>query len=103
MKITFSKLHPHFVAEVHGVDLREAHDRETLDQIQAGMDEYGVLVFRNQPFSNEEQLAFAERFDGIPKLRCPYWQKTDSATRPLLIFLTFPPVAKYSRPMIDSA
>jgi alpha-ketoglutarate-dependent 2,4-dichlorophenoxyacetate dioxygenase len=64
MKITFSKLHPHFVAEVHGVDLREVHDRETLDQIQAGMDEYGVLVFRNQPFSNEEQLAFAERFDG---------------------------------------
>ena len=64
MKITFSKLHPCFAAEVHGVDLREAHDRETLDQIQAGMDEYGVLVFRNQPFSNEEQLAFAERFDG---------------------------------------
>jgi alpha-ketoglutarate-dependent 2,4-dichlorophenoxyacetate dioxygenase len=40
------------------------HDRETLAQITAGMDEYGVLVFRNQPFTNEEQLAFAERFDG---------------------------------------
>jgi alpha-ketoglutarate-dependent 2,4-dichlorophenoxyacetate dioxygenase len=64
MKITFSKLHPHFVAEVSGVDLRETHDRELLEQIQAGMDEYGVLVFRDQPFSNEEQLAFAERFDG---------------------------------------
>jgi alpha-ketoglutarate-dependent 2,4-dichlorophenoxyacetate dioxygenase len=64
MKMTFTKLHPHFVAEVHGVDLREVHDRETLAQITAGMDEYGVLVFRNQPFTNEEQLAFAERFDG---------------------------------------
>jgi len=64
MKMTFTKLHPHFAAEVHGVDLREVHDRETLAQITAGMDEYGVLVFRNQPFTNEEQLAFAERFDG---------------------------------------
>lgn len=64
MKMTFTKLHPHFVAEVHGVDLREVHDRETLAQITAGMDEYGVLVFRNQPFTNEEQLEFAERFDG---------------------------------------
>ena len=64
MNITFSKLHPHFVAEVHGVDLREANDRETLDKIRAGMDEYGVLVFRNQPFTNDEQLAFAQRFDG---------------------------------------
>ena len=60
MKISFTN----FVAEVHGVDLREAHDPDTLEQVRAGMDEYGVLVFRNQPFSNEEQLAFAERFDG---------------------------------------
>lgn len=64
MKMTFTKLHPHFVAEVHGVDLREVRDRETLAQITAGMDEYGVLVFRNQPFTNEQQLEFAERFDG---------------------------------------
>jgi alpha-ketoglutarate-dependent 2,4-dichlorophenoxyacetate dioxygenase len=28
------------------------------------MDEYAVLVFRGQPLSDEEQLAFAERFDG---------------------------------------
>jgi alpha-ketoglutarate-dependent 2,4-dichlorophenoxyacetate dioxygenase len=64
MNISFTKLHPHFVAEVQGVDLREAHDPEILAQIRAGMDEYGVLVFRNQPLSNEDQLAFAERFDG---------------------------------------
>jgi alpha-ketoglutarate-dependent 2,4-dichlorophenoxyacetate dioxygenase len=64
MNISFSQLHPHFVAEVHGVDLREANDRETLEKIRAGMDQYGVLVFRNQPFTNDEQLAFAQRFDG---------------------------------------
>jgi alpha-ketoglutarate-dependent 2,4-dichlorophenoxyacetate dioxygenase len=64
MALTFRKLHPHFVAEVSPVDLRQAHDRQTLDQIRAGMDEYAVLVFRDQPFTDEEQLAFAERLDG---------------------------------------
>jgi len=28
------------------------------------MDTYAVLVFRDQPFTDEEQLAFAQRFDG---------------------------------------
>jgi alpha-ketoglutarate-dependent 2,4-dichlorophenoxyacetate dioxygenase len=64
MALTFRKLHPHFVAEVSPVDLRQAHDRQTLDQVRAGMDEYAVLVFRDQPFTDEEQLAFAERLDG---------------------------------------
>ena len=64
MTLTFKKLHPHFVAEVSPVDLRRVHDAETLDAIRAGMDEHAVLVFRDQPFADEEQLAFAERLDG---------------------------------------
>src|SRR5262245_11951791 len=28
------------------------------------MDEFAVLVFRDQPFTDEEQLAFAQRLDG---------------------------------------
>jgi alpha-ketoglutarate-dependent 2,4-dichlorophenoxyacetate dioxygenase len=35
-----------------------------LAQIRAGMDTYAVLVFRDQPFADDEQLAFAQRFDG---------------------------------------
>ncbi len=64
MGLTFRKLHPHFVAEVSPVDLRQAHDRETLARIRAGMDEYAVLVFHDQPFTDDEQLAFAQRLDG---------------------------------------
>ena len=64
MAPTFRKLHPHLAAEVAGVDLREVSDRAALDEIRAGMDEYGVLVFRDQPFSDREQMAFAQRFDG---------------------------------------
>lgn len=64
MALTFRKLHQHFCAEVSPVDLRHVHDQETLGQIRAGMDEYAVLVFRNQSFSDDDQLAFAQRLDG---------------------------------------
>jgi alpha-ketoglutarate-dependent 2,4-dichlorophenoxyacetate dioxygenase len=64
MALTFRKLHPCFAAEVSLVDLRRVHDAETLAEIRAGMDEYAVLVFRDQPFTDEEQLAFARRLDG---------------------------------------
>ena len=65
MALTFRKLHPHFVAEVSPVDLRRVHDGETLAAIRGGMDEYAVLVFRDQPFTDAEQLDFAERLDGV--------------------------------------
>ena len=64
MSLTFRKLHPHFVAEVSPVDLRRVHDRATLAEIRAGMDAHAVLVFREQALTDEEHLAFAQRFDG---------------------------------------
>ena len=64
MALTFRKLHPQFAAEVEGLDLRRADDRGTLYGIRAGMDEFVVLVFRGQPLADQEQLAFARRFDG---------------------------------------
>ena len=64
MPLTFRPLHPIFAAEVSPVDLRTVNDRETLSQIRAGMDEYAVLVFREQSLTIQEQLAFAQRFDG---------------------------------------
>jgi alpha-ketoglutarate-dependent 2,4-dichlorophenoxyacetate dioxygenase len=64
MTLTFRKLHPTFVAEASAVDLRRVHDEDTLARIRAGMDEHAVLVFRDQPFEDAEQLAFAQRLDG---------------------------------------
>src|SRR5262245_17671227 len=64
MALAFRKLHPHFVAEVSPVALRQLHDEAALARIRAGMDEYAILVFRDQVFSDEEQLAFARRLDG---------------------------------------
>ena len=63
MSLTFTQLHPFFVGEASAIDLRSA-DGAALQQIRRGMDQYGVLVFRGQSFTDDEQLAFAERFDG---------------------------------------
>jgi len=62
--VNFVRLHASFVAQADPVDLRKVEDRATLDAIRAGMDEHGVLVFREQQFADADQLAFAERFDG---------------------------------------
>src|SRR5262245_47296036 len=64
MNMRLTRLHPTFVAEVSGVDLRNAHDVATLERIRGAMDEHAILVFRGQPFTNDEQLAFAQRLDG---------------------------------------
>ena len=64
MAPTFRRLHPHFVAEASPIDLRRVHDRETLAELRAGLDAHAVLVVRDQPFTDEEQIAFAQRLDG---------------------------------------
>lgn len=61
---SFSPLHPHFVAEAAPVDLRQVCDQDGLAEIRAGMDRYAVLVFHDQAFTDEDQLQFAQRFDG---------------------------------------
>jgi alpha-ketoglutarate-dependent 2,4-dichlorophenoxyacetate dioxygenase len=65
MTVTFRQLHPLFVGEVTSpIELRDLHDEAVLDEIRDGMDRFGVLVFHNQPFTDEEQLTFAQRLDG---------------------------------------
>ena len=60
MAPTFRKLHPCFAAEVGPVDLKTVHDEATLGRIRAGMDEFAVLVFRDQIWSDAEHLDFAQ-------------------------------------------
>jgi alpha-ketoglutarate-dependent 2,4-dichlorophenoxyacetate dioxygenase len=64
MGLTFRRLGPQFAAEVGPIDLRRVHDEETLAAIRGGMDEHAVLVFRDQRFADDEQLAVAQRLDG---------------------------------------
>ena len=64
MRLTFKQLHPLFVGEASPIELRRVHDEETLAEIRGGMDDYAVLVFHDQPFTDDEHLAFAQRLDG---------------------------------------
>jgi alpha-ketoglutarate-dependent 2,4-dichlorophenoxyacetate dioxygenase len=64
MALTFRNLHPHFAAEVSPIDLRRVHDAATLERIRGAMDEYAVLVFHEQPFTDEQHLAFAQHLEG---------------------------------------
>jgi len=65
MALSFEPLHSLFAAQVRGVDLRSAHAAQMLSEIRAAMDRFAVLVFRNQPMGDAEQLDFARRFDGM--------------------------------------
>jgi alpha-ketoglutarate-dependent 2,4-dichlorophenoxyacetate dioxygenase len=48
-----------FAAEVEGVDLTQPLSGDDVAAIHAGMDEYAVLVFHDQPLDDERQLAFS--------------------------------------------
>src|SRR5438445_6121475 len=64
MALTFGEVHAAFATESSPVGLRAVPDAEPLAKIRAGMDEFAVLIFRDQPFADAEQLAFAQRLDG---------------------------------------
>jgi alpha-ketoglutarate-dependent 2,4-dichlorophenoxyacetate dioxygenase len=69
MTVTIRQLHPHFFGEVSGVDLRKPLTPQEAADIEAGMDEYAVLLFRNQDITDEQQLAFALNFGEREKAR----------------------------------
>ena len=62
MALTVSALHPFFVGEASGVDLRVPVDQQTFREIAQALDRYAVLVFRNQPLGDEQQIAFSSLF-----------------------------------------
>jgi alpha-ketoglutarate-dependent 2,4-dichlorophenoxyacetate dioxygenase len=62
MPVAIRQIHPHFVGEVSGVDLRQNLTPQEAADIEAGMDKYAVLVFHGQDISDDQQLAFARNF-----------------------------------------
>ncbi len=62
MAITIRQLHPDFFGEVSGVDLRKPLTPQEAGDIEAGMDKYAVLLFRDQDITDQQQMAFALNF-----------------------------------------
>ena len=65
MSVSIRQLHPVFVGEVEGVDLRRPLVPDEVAAIEASMDEYAVLVFRGQDITDEQQVAFSRNFGRI--------------------------------------
>ena len=65
MSIRFRKLHPFIGAEVTGVDLAGTLDRATVEAIRNAWSRYGVLLFRRQPITDEQQVAFSRHFGSL--------------------------------------
>lgn len=63
-ELCFRRLGQTFFAEASDIDLRDVRDAPTLLRIRDAMDEHAVLLFRNQAFTDADQLAFAQRLDG---------------------------------------
>ena len=62
MTIAFQPLTPTIAAEASGIDLTQPLTRAQVRAIDDGMDRYGVLVFHDQRFDDDTQLAFSRSF-----------------------------------------
>jgi len=61
-RLIVNRLHPLFVAEVSGIDLTVPIPRENFRMIWEAFNEHQVLVFRDQTFDDESQIAFSRNF-----------------------------------------
>jgi alpha-ketoglutarate-dependent 2,4-dichlorophenoxyacetate dioxygenase len=69
MAISIQPLHPVLAGEVSGVDITQPIGRNDVAAIEAGMDRYAVLVFRDQQLSDEQQIAFTLNFGDLEETR----------------------------------
>jgi alpha-ketoglutarate-dependent 2,4-dichlorophenoxyacetate dioxygenase len=69
MTVSIRQMHPVFVGEVSGVDIARPLARDEVTAIEAGMDRYAVLVFRDQQVTDEQQMAFSRNFGALEDAR----------------------------------
>jgi alpha-ketoglutarate-dependent 2,4-dichlorophenoxyacetate dioxygenase len=77
MAVSIRQLHPVFAGEVSDVDLTKPIAPADVAAIDAGMDRYAVLVFREQKISDAEQMAFTLNFGPLEKSAGGHIAKAD--------------------------
>jgi alpha-ketoglutarate-dependent 2,4-dichlorophenoxyacetate dioxygenase len=65
LTLSIRQIHPVFVGEVSGVDLRQPLSCDEAAAIEEGMDRYAVLVLHDQNITDEQQVAFSRNFGEI--------------------------------------
>jgi len=62
MPLTFRKLHPLFGVEIGGADLTRPVDAVVFGEIRAAFEEHSVVLLRDQPIDDAQQVAFTRLF-----------------------------------------
>ena len=65
MPISIAPLHPVFAGEVTGINATRPLSHDDVAAIEAGMDRYAVLVFRDQNLTDNQQRAFTRNFGAL--------------------------------------
>jgi alpha-ketoglutarate-dependent 2,4-dichlorophenoxyacetate dioxygenase len=71
MTLSIKTMPGSFAGEVLGLRCDAPLTPAEVAAVEAGMDEYSVLVFRDQPLSDEQQLTFTRHFGKIEKYDTP--------------------------------
>jgi len=69
MSVSIRQIHPVFVGEVSGIDIARPLSRDEVAAVEAGMDRYAVLLFRDQKVTDEQQMAFSLNFGVLEDTR----------------------------------
>ena len=69
MSVSIRQLGHDFAGEVTGIDCRKPLSLSDVAAIHAGMNDYAVLVFRDQKLSDKEQLKFTLHFGALEETR----------------------------------
>jgi alpha-ketoglutarate-dependent 2,4-dichlorophenoxyacetate dioxygenase len=65
MPVAIRPITPTFAGEVSGIDISRLASPQDVAAIEAGMDKYAVLVFRDQKITDEQQMAFSRNFGAL--------------------------------------
>jgi alpha-ketoglutarate-dependent 2,4-dichlorophenoxyacetate dioxygenase len=69
MALSIRQIGPGFVGEASGLDLTKPLSSEDVAAVNAGMDRYAVLIFHDQRFTDEQQLAFTQSLGPLETAR----------------------------------
>ena len=71
MTLSIRPIHPVFAGEVSGVDCSTKLSPADVAAIEAAMDQYAVLVFRDQPLTDQQQIDFTRHFGELEGYNTP--------------------------------
>lgn len=101
MAIIIQAIQPGFAAEVIGVDCADALSSVNIAAIDAGLDQYAVLVFHDQPLTDQKQIAFTRHFGELEGYNTPGHIRTKDDARLEVGIADFSNLDKSGRIMSD--